>query len=213
MLRKLVSVALALSLMAPVGLSSVSAAEVNKGLVERVAPASPSYINGIPENELIQPLSSSGPFFHEYKSNSTPSRVEKFREIVYYTHDNSRSSTPFNMTARVEQTRSVGSEWYGNVSFSKEVKAGILAAVSVEVSGGVKETRSENEALGVSGSMTVPAYKHGKLTFYYAARSTQGTVKLKTWYDSLGSYVYTDVPISAKIHPTILDVHSVGETY
>jgi len=185
--------------------------EVNEEVVAVVAPATPTLVNGVPEQETFSTMSS-GQMFHSYSPN-TPTRVEKFREIVKFTHDNSLSSTSYNMSVSITQSQSQGSEFYGEITFSAEVKAGIFQAVGGQITGGVKETRSYNEAVGVSGSLTVPAYKKGEIIFYYAAVGTNGTLTMKTYHSSLGSYTYQNYAINAKIHKNYLDVHSVARTY
>ncbi|NQX57514.1 hypothetical protein [Paenibacillus qinlingensis] len=213
--KKIATSLLAVAIILPLG-QEVFAAEATPnqpGLVESVTPATPSLINGVPQSRFT-PFAQYGPYFDSYNPTAAPTRIEQFQEIVRYTHDNSLNNQAFQMSASIQQSTSKGSEWYGEVAFSGEIKAGILGKIGTQVSGGVKETRSTNEAVGVSGGpLNVPAYQRGEIVFYYAGRTSGGTLNYKMYDDTIGGYLYYSKPVSVKVHPTILDVHSTARVY
>jgi hypothetical protein len=170
------------------------------------APATETTINGIPESNLIQPNWVSSPIFDSY-SASSPGHIDFFKLIASSYVDNRSSSTPYVNKLTITQSTSQGSEWSGSVSFTGEIKAGMLGKIGTQVSGGVKESRETNEAVGASGQMTVPAYKQGRNEAYYGGMSSSGTLNYHIYDDYDGQNHYYSVPVNCKVHKKYLDVN------
>lgn len=170
------------------------------------APATESTINGIPESQLIAPNWVSPPMFDSY-SASSPSHVDFFKLIASSYVDNRSNPSPYVNTLTINQSAKQGSEWSGSVSLNGEIKAGMIGKISTQVSGGVKEYREVNEAVGVSGQMTVPAYKQGRNEAYYGGMSSSGTLYWHIYDDYDGQNHYYSTPVNCKVHKNYLDVN------
>lgn len=166
-----------------------------------VFPATESTVNDVPESQIIRPMDvMAGPYFYSYNPN-TNSINNKFKPIVQYDQDNSRNSGSVTMSVSVQKSTTQGSEWGGNVEFTGEIKAGILGAVSTKIGGSYKQTRSTNEAVGASASMTVSPGKIGHIKFWYKGRTTGGSLRTYTYNTANPSVrYYLDTPINATFY-------------
>jgi len=180
-------------------------------VTEVVSPPTESTINGIPESQIIRPMDVLvGPVFDSYTPN-TVYGINKFKLIAHYTHDNSRNTTSFPMTVTITHSTQQGSEWTGSVTFTGEIKLGILAKVGATVGGSYKEYRSTNEAVGIQGGpLIIEPGKVGHIKMYYKGYATGGTLRTYLYFtqnpDIKG---YTDTIINAKFYPSdYVDVFS-----
>lgn len=55
-----------------------------------------------------------------------------------------------------------------------------------------------NEAVGVSGQMTVPAYKQGRNEAYYGGMSSKGTLYYHVYDDNNGQNIYYSTAVSCE---------------
>lgn len=170
------------------------------------APATESTINGTPESQVISPMWVSSPIFDSY-NDSTPSHVDFFKLIASSYVDNRSNSTPYQNTLTITNSASQGSEWSGSVSFSGSVRTGMLGEIGTQVSGGVTEFKETNEAVGASGTMTIPAYKQGRNEAYYGGISSNGTLYYHVYDDNNGRNIYYSTPVNCKVHKEYLDVN------
>ncbi|SHO48207.1 hypothetical protein [Anaerocolumna xylanovorans] len=178
-----------------------------------VAPVTETTQNGIPESQIITPYDVIiGPYFSSYNYNVT-SKVDKFKTIATFSHNNKYGSGPAVMNGVVTNSTSQGSEWSGNVSFTGEIKAGILADIKTQVGVGYKDSRSTNEAVGYSLSYTVPKGKVGHIDLYYRGTKVGGTVTTWTAYTAnMNNKLYTTSYVYATVYPSSnIDIYS--ETY
>lgn len=180
------------------------AAQKNKPVVT-YAPSTESIINGIPESQLVQPQWVSSPIYDDYNPSS-PTHVNFFKLIVSTYVDNRTNPNPYVLENSITQSSKQGSEWNGSVSFSGSIKSGMLGEISTQVSGGVKEYRETNEAVGCKGIMTVPAYKQGRNEAYYGGMSSAGTLTYHIYDDYDGQNHYYSIPVNCKVHKEYLDV-------
>ncbi|QTH42046.1 hypothetical protein J4772_31820 [Cohnella sp. LGH] len=180
---------------------------------EIVYPSTETTINGVPESEIIRPMDVlAGPYFDSYTPDpSSQVRVPMFRQIASFSHDNTRNSQPFPMSVTITNSTSQGSEWTGSVSFTGEIKAGIFAKISATVGGSYKETRTTNEAVGMTaGPLSVPAYKTGYINVWYAAQKSGGTLRTYTYNTQNPSVrYYTNHQVITKVFKAdYVDLHS-----
>ncbi len=206
MFKKL-SLALATVLLFTGLITSTALAEKKPKTIIEYAPAEESLINGVPESELISPMWVSEPEFLGYSAGS-PSTITFFKLIASSYVDNRSNPNPFHLVLNITQSTAKGSEWSGSVKFNASIKTGILGEVGLQVSGGVKETREVNEAVGISGSTDIPPYKQGQIEAYYPGISSSGNLTYRI-YDSCSDTGYIDYtkPITAKVHKEALEVN------
>lgn len=200
------------TLMLALPLSAYAATDIKKDNNNEITfPATETTINGVPESEIMSPMDVTlGPYFESYTPNYN-GRLEKFRQIAAFSHDNTRSSVIFPMSVTITNSTSQGSEWSGGVSFTGEIKAGIFAKLSATVSGSYKDTRVTNEAVGITGGpYQVPAYKTGYINMWYAAQTSGGTLRTYTVNTSNPSQrYYKDTVVNLKVFKAdYVDVHS-----
>jgi hypothetical protein len=201
--KVLSSAALTFVLAFPMGAYAATNPVVN----ETTFPSTETIINGSPTSEnsdLIKPMDVlMGPYFDSYVQNYVTS-VDKFRQIAAFTLDNrySSSDTPVPMSVTITSSTSQGSEFSGSITFTGEVKAGIFGGISVANNYSVKETRTTNEAVGMTaGPLQVPKGKIGHIDMYYRAIQSGGGVKTYTYNTSNPSVkYYTTTPINVKTY-------------
>ncbi|GLC89467.1 hypothetical protein [Lysinibacillus piscis] len=177
------------------------------------APPQETLINGVEESKLITPfiIGYDNPIFVDFVPNTGTSTINQFKSIGSVSHNNTRGSNPFPITINVTRSESVGSEFSGNVTFSAELKVKLLAKAGGSISGGYKQTRSTNEAVGYTfGPYQIPGGKWGGIRTWWKGVSINGTASVK-YVDTGSSSGYTSVqsiPVSMKVHTTSKDIHS-----
>lgn len=178
-----------------------------------VAPATETTQNGIPESQIVTPYDVIiGPYFSSFQYGVT-TKIDKYKVIATFTNNNKYGNGAAAMTGTVTNSTSQGSEWSGNISFTADIKVGILGSVKTQVGGEYKQSRSTNEAVGYSVSYTVPKGRVGHIDLYYRGTKIGGT--LTTWTAFTGNMdnkLYTTNYIYATVYPSAnLDIYS--ETY
>ncbi|KGR86222.1 hypothetical protein [Lysinibacillus odysseyi] len=169
------------------------------------APPQETLINGVEESKIMTPLiiGWDNPIFVDYKPNTGTSTKNKFKSIASISHNNTRGSSPFPITMDVTSSSSVGSEYSGSLTISAELKVKILAKASGSVTGGLKETRATNEAVGYKfGPYNVPAGKWGGIATWWKGTAVTGTATVK-YVDTGSSTGYTgnySYPVTVTAH-------------
>lgn len=181
----------------------------NKGTgIITVAPATQTTVNGkVSDDTITNRAITLGPFFKSY--SGTNSTIAFFKLIGSSYNDNRNSTTPFVINYLISSSASQGSEFSGSITLSGEMKASVVAKIGASVQGGCTLTKSTNSAVGISGTMTVPAKKQGRLEAYYAGISSGGTLYYYT--DTDGVITNKSTPLTAKVHlvPNTVNFKSV----
>lgn len=177
--------------------------------IESVSPATQTTVNGIPDMDINPRAITLGPFFKSYSGQN--STINYFKKIGSTYVDNRNNSTPFILTYNVSRSEEQGSEFSCSLTLSGEMKLSVVANVGASVTGGCTLTKKTNEAVGVSGTMTVPVGKQGRLEAWYGGISTNGTIYY--YYDVDGVIKNGSKPLSAKIHNQQLVVNFKPVTY
>ena len=169
------------------------------------APPQETLINGVEESEIMTPfiIGWDNPIFVDFTPNTGTSTKNKFKSIATISHNNTRGSSPFPITMNVSQSSSVGSEYSGSLTISAELKVKILAKASVSVTGGLKETRTTNEAVGYNfGPYQIPAGKWGGISTWWKGTAVSGTATVK-YVDTGSTTGYTknySYPVTVTAH-------------
>ena len=145
--------------------------------------------------------------FSSYNGNNRKT-INKFRKIASATYKNATGSKQ-NLMLTISHSESKGAEWNGDVSFTGEIKAGILGSIQTQVGFGVKGSRSKDEAVGYEYSMTVSPHCIGTITAYYKGVRSYG--KLKTYsYNTANpsKKAYSTTNINATVYKKSLDIYA-----
>lgn len=180
-------------------------------------PPQETLINGIKESKVPNPriIGYDKPIFVKYKPNASAKTIYKFKKIASVVWNNTRGSSAQPIKLDIKNSNKVGSEFNGSIKFTGEIKAGILGKIGTEVSGGAKEIREANEAVGWTfGSYKVPAKKWGGIDAWWQGRSSHGSLGVK-YVDTGSSSGYTSVryiDMDTKVHTkTSKDIY--GESW
>jgi len=174
-----------------------------------IAPATETTQNGIPESEIMTTNDVIiGPYFSSYNSNYKTT-VDEFKTIATFKHNNKYGTSVVPMTGTVTSSTSQGSEWSGNVSFTAEIKMGILGSVKTQAGVGYKDTRTTNEAVGYSVNYDVKPGVFGHIDFFYRGIKLGGAVT--TWTANTADmvkYYFTDYVYSTVYTADYVDIYS-----
>lgn len=143
-------------------------------------PAEPTLINGQPEGSTKSKQDVIALMFVSYKPKSKK-HIDKFKKIVSIKYKNKTKQTQ-KYTAKVTQSSSKGASWSGSLSFTGEIKAGILGGVKTQLGTSVKTSRSKNEAKGFSTTVRVSPKHVGTCNIYYRGWKSFGKLKCYSFY-------------------------------
>lgn len=145
-------------------------------------------------------------------SPKTVSIMPHWKEIARSSFDNSLGSGPATVSLSITHSSEQSSEFDGDVEFTGDVKAFVLAQIGAKAGFGMKETRLTDEAVGISGSVQVPAHATGSIVAYYEGVSADGTATMRQYASPREGYCDYTVPVGAVVFPQALRVNFVVST-
>lgn len=170
-----------------------------------------AFVNGTPGNRQVKPMvGMGGPVMIEY-SPTVVSIVPHWKEIARSSFDNSLGSGPATVSLSITHSSEQSSEFDGDVEFTGDVKAFVLAQIGAKAGFGMKDKRLTDEAVGISGSVQVPAHATGSIVAYYEGVSADGTATMCQCATGPreGCRDYT-IPVGAIVFPQALRVNFVA---
>ena len=139
--------------------------------------------------------------------------VPHWKEIARSSFDNSLGSGPATVSLSITHSSEHSSEFDGDIEFTGDVKAFVLAQIGAKAGFGMKDKRLTDEAVGVSGSVQVPAHATGSIVAYYEGVSADGTATMRRYAAPLREGYHDDiVPVGAVVFPQALRVNFVAVT-
>ena len=139
--------------------------------------------------------------------------VPHWKEIARSSFDNSLGSGPASVSLSITHSSEQSSEFDGDVEFTGDVKAFVIAQIGAKAGFGMKDHRVTDEAVGISGSVQVPVHATGSIVAYYEGVSANGTALMRQYGTGFrDGYCDYSISVGAIVFPQALRVNFVTVT-